>query len=138
MRKDLPRPLVRLANHGYLTVMTGADFAFPTSIALGAGRVAALRERLAGFGSARPLLVTDAGLVMTRAFQLATGAAPARCVVFSGVHSNPTAEDVDAAVDAFVANGCDAVIAVGGGSAIDVAKVLRLRVQRADWRLDDP
>ncbi len=97
-----------------------------------------LRERLRGLGSKRALLVTDAGLVTTNVFRKAAAAAPDGHCVFSKVQSNPSADDVEAATSAFLANGCDAVIGVGGGSAIDVAKILRLRVQRKEWRLEDP
>jgi len=47
--------------------------------------------------------------------------------VFSSVHGNPLAEDVEGATAAFKEGGCDSVVAVGGGSAIDVAKLVRLR-----------
>src|SRR4051812_24541603 len=117
--------------------MTRAEFSFPTRILFGAGTIAELRERLNRLVSSRPLIVTDAGLVATNTFRKAIAAAPDGHCVFSKVQSNPVEEDVEGATRAFIENGCDAVVGIGGGSAIDVAKILRLRVKRPDWRLHD-
>src|SRR5687767_1205211 len=124
---------------GILNTMTAAaDFAFPTTILFGAGRVTEIRERLAAMGVSRPLIVTDAGLFGTPAFRKALDAAPRVHHVFSAVQSNPDQGQVEAAVEAFLNRRCDSVIAVGGGSAIDVAKVLRLRVAQPNWYLHNP
>src|SRR5688500_12753864 len=120
------------------TDMNAAVFSFPTTIVFGAGRVAELRERLDALGCTRPLVVTDAGLVETSAFRKTIAAAPAGHRVFSGVRPNPLDADVEAAAEAFARDGCDSVVGVGGGSAIDVAKVLRLRIKRPGWKLSDP
>ena len=47
-------------------------------------------------------------------------------VVFDGFTSNPLYEDVCRGVDLFRGEKCDAIVAVGGGSAIDVAKCIKL------------
>ena len=47
-------------------------------------------------------------------------------VRFSGFSPNPVYEDVCAGVDLFRASGCDAILAVGGGSALDTAKCIKL------------
>lgn len=117
--------------------MTAADFAFPTTILFGAGRVRELPQRLEAMGASRPLVVTDSGLVNTTSFRSALTAAPREHHVFSDIRSNPMEADVEGAVEAFLGHGCDCVIAIGGGSAMDVAKVLRLRVDRPDWSLRD-
>ncbi|MGP1392376.1 MAG: phosphonoacetaldehyde reductase [Candidatus Cryptobacteroides sp.] len=49
-------------------------------------------------------------------------------IFFNGFTPNPLFEQVCAAVDLFIENGCDSILAVGGGSAIDVAKCLKLAV----------
>src|SRR5688572_10463228 len=124
---------------GILKGMTAAaDFAFPTTILFGAGRVSEIRDRLAAMDVSRPLIVTDAGLFETPAFRKALDAAPRVHHVFSAVQSNPDQGQVEAAVEAFLNRRCDSVIAVGGGSAIDVAKVLRLRVAQPNWYLHNP
>ena len=47
-------------------------------------------------------------------------------VRFSGFSPNPLYEDVAAGVKQFLETGCDAILAVGGGSAMDVAKCIKL------------
>src|SRR5688500_13334121 len=104
-----------------------AVFSFPTTIVFGAGCSATLWERFAALTKAgRPLLVTDRGLVATPAFETVRKTLGGREKVFSDVQANPTEANVRAAAEAFRAGGCDSVIALGGGSAIDVAKIIRL------------
>jgi alcohol dehydrogenase class IV len=50
--------------------------------------------------------------------------------VYSGVHPNPVEKDVREAAAAFQQHGCDGVIAIGGGSALDVGKAARVLVKR--------
>ena len=116
--------------------MTGV-FDFPTTIEFGAGRARELHKRLRSLGCTRPLIVTDAGLVATPAFGAVRTAAPEASPVFSGVQSNPLEGDVEGATAVFVRHGCDSVVGVGGGSALDVAKVVRLRAAVAGWTLRD-
>jgi alcohol dehydrogenase class IV len=118
-------------------MIAAADFAFPTTILFGAGRVGEVPRRLEAMGASRPLVVTDSGLVETTTFRSALAAAPREHHVFSDIRSNPVEADVEAAVESFCSHGCDCVISIGGGSAIDVAKALRLRVARPDWSLRD-
>ena len=113
-------------------------FSFPTTIVFGAGSVAQLNDRLGALGARNPLLVTDAGLRATAAFERVMSALPSHCHVFSDTQPNPREPDVDAAARAFIGHGCDSVIGLGGGSALDVAKVLRLRVKFPQWKLDQP
>ena len=47
-------------------------------------------------------------------------------VRFSGFSPNPVYEDICAGVDRFRTSGCDAILAVGGGSALDTAKCIKL------------
>src|SRR5207247_4671067 len=55
--------------------------------------------------------------------------------LYSGVHANPLQQDVVSAAAAFRANDCDGVIALGGGSSLDVGKAARLLVKRAGFDL---
>lgn len=50
----------------------------------------------------------------------------AQIVTFSEYTPNPTYEEAEAGVEMFRGNGCDAVMAIGGGSAIDIAKCIKL------------
>jgi hypothetical protein len=105
-----------------------ATFSFPTQIVSGEGALSLLSRQLSAAGVRRPLVVTDAGLLSTPAWQLLLGALGSEPAVFSGVHPNPLEEDVQAAAGAYRKAGCDGVIGFGGGSALDVAKILRVAV----------
>lgn len=110
--------------HGHVTV---SAFSFPTTILFGAGAVNRLPEELSKRGVSRPLLVTDAGLARTPVFQrvvsLATDAA-----VFSAVDPNPTEQNVFDGLAAYQQNRCNGIIGMGGGSPLDAAKAIRLKV----------
>jgi 4-hydroxybutyrate dehydrogenase len=109
-----------------------SNFSFPTRIRFGAGAVRELPEHLQALGIRRPLVVTDPGLLATDAFKAVEEISGKEWTVFSGVHPNPTIEDVDATAAAYRDGGCDSVIAFGGGSALDVGKVIRLCIKRPD------
>jgi 4-hydroxybutyrate dehydrogenase len=120
--------------------MSLTTFSFPTPILFGAGAVSELPARLSRLGIRRPLVVTDAGLLSTEAFQLVERVLGAescgsRWHLFSGVHPNPIEQDVIEAAGSFVAGDCDGVIALGGGSALDAGKAARLLVKRPGLRL---
>lgn len=120
--------------------MNITTFSFPTPTLFGAGAVAGLRARAERLGMNRPLVVTDPGLVNTPAFQALTQALGADrkdqdWFVFSGVHPNPVEQDVRDAAAAFRAHQCDGVIAIGGGSPLDVGKAARLLVKRPGFEL---
>ncbi len=112
-----------------------AVFSFPTTILFGAGTAGELWDRFAKRGATRPLLVTDRGLMTTPAYATVRDALGGRERVFCDVKPNPTDDNVRAAAEAFTMSGCDSVIALGGGSAIDVGKVIRLAVKFSDKRL---
>jgi len=115
--------------------MNVTSFSFPTPTLFGAGALALLPERAARLGIRRPLVVTDPGLVVTDAFQsLARTLGPdgkdRTWFAYSGVHANPVEQDVRDAAEAFRVHNCDGVIAMGGGSPLDVGKAARLLVKR--------
>jgi len=100
-------------------------FSFPTRIVFGVGATRLLPACLEEIGVRRPLVVTDPGLRAAPPFEAIESAlrdGGVRYEVFDGVHANPIEEDVVQAAESYRTAGCDSVIGVGGGSAIDVAK----------------
>jgi 4-hydroxybutyrate dehydrogenase len=111
-------------------------FSFPTTILFGAGVRSELRGWLGRLASSRPLVVTDADLTRTNAFALLVESLEGLTkTIFADVRPNPIEHDVESAYQAFRTNDCDAVIAFGGGSAIDVGKAVRLRIKRPEKTL---
>ncbi len=121
--------------------ITGA-WNFPTRVITGAGRIAELPEACRAYGIARPLLVTDRGLAET---DLVAGIfrrvrdAAIPISMFSDVKANPTESNLRAGVEAFKAGGHDGVVAVGGGSALDVGKCVAFMAaqSRPVWDFED-
>lgn len=77
------------------------------------------------FGAKKVLVVTDKGVMdagWTARVLESLKNEKVRYVVYSGVSSNPRAEEVMEGVEAYMANQCNVIIAVGGGSVIDTAK----------------
>jgi alcohol dehydrogenase class IV len=106
-------------------------FSFPTLIRYGAGARSALAEFAAAHGVKRPLLVTDRGLPPTDAYRMVVAELdkvwPGNWQKFTDVHPNPLEEDVEQGWNTYLEGDCDAIIAVGGGSAIDGAKGIRIK-----------
>ncbi|WKB53289.1 iron-containing alcohol dehydrogenase [Eleftheria terrae] len=100
-----------------------ALISYLTQIQFDFGAIALLPEECQRAGIRHPLLVTDAGVRAAGVLQRAQDAlGPAGTAVFDGTPSNPTEAAVRAAVGLYQAHGCDGLVAVGGGSSIDLAK----------------
>ncbi len=108
-----------------------SKFRFPTDIRFGPGARSALAEFSLVHGVSQPLLVTDSGMVQTEAFSLIGEQMdrvwPDGHATFTGVHPNPAQQDVEDAWAAFRDGGCDGLVGVGGGSALDVARAVRIK-----------
>src|SRR6266705_1186521 len=120
--------------------MNPATFSFPTTTLFGAHALAELPKRLAILRIQKPLVVTDPGLLSTEAFQLLNQTLGSKkqgkmWFLYFGVHANPIEQDVQDAAEAFRTNDCDGIIAIGGGSPLDVGKAARLLVRRSDFDL---
>jgi alcohol dehydrogenase class IV len=107
-----------------------ATIHLPRTIRIGGGVLAELPEALAQAGLSRPLIVTDGWMassgVLERVEDLLAGAGMAPRA-FTGVVPDPTVDSVEAAC-AFLREGShDCVIGLGGGSAIDSAKVVAVK-----------
>jgi 4-hydroxybutyrate dehydrogenase len=94
-----------------------------TQIQIASGAVRLLADECARTGITRPLVVTDAGVRAAGVLQPALDALRDLPVaVFDQTPSNPTEAAVRAAVEVYRQAGCDGLVAVGGGSSIDLAK----------------
>jgi len=98
-----------------------------TTIEFGPGALGALPAALAELGVARPLLVSDHGVAAAGLLDKAAVLLPSReAPRFLDVPPNPTEPAVAAALDLYRSAGCDGLVAVGGGSPIDLAKGVAL------------
>ncbi len=96
----------------------------------GAGSSLELCAQIAADGHKRVLIVTDAMLVklgLLDAMQAELAKQGVEYVIFDGVQPDPTIEQIETGVKALEDNNCRAVLAVGGGSSIDAAKVIAAR-----------
>ena len=106
--------------------MNGFRNHLPVKIRFGAGVAADLAAVLADEGATRPLVVIDAGLAgLVPQVADALAAVPG-ATTFEKAPGEPTVELVERTAEALAAAGCDAVVAIGGGSAMDTAKAARL------------
>ena len=116
-----------------------SQFRFPTDIRFGVGGRCELAEFARKYKVSRPLLVTDSGLLKTEAFELVEEQMniiwPGAFARFTDVHPNPTDRDVEGALSAYLEGKCDGVVGLGGGSALDAARALRLKVAFPDAEL---
>lgn len=104
----------------FINYLTKIEFEF--------GAVARLQAVLSDLGISRPLLVTDPGIVAAGIVDQIRARLPKHhpIAVFDQTTSNPTEESVAAGVDVFRKNSCDGLVALGGGSPIDLAKIIAL------------
>src|SRR3954447_2848781 len=107
--------------------MSLSNFSFPTPILFGAGAIERLPAELQRRQMLRPLIVTDRGLLNTPAIERIRRLLD-HAPVFSEVDPNPTEKNVLDGVRFYLDNKCDSIVGVGGGSPIDAAKAIRLKV----------
>ena len=77
------------------------------------------------------LVVTDKGIVhngLVQPVEKVLDEGGVSYVVYDGTHPNPTVQNVEDALRVYLAHGCNALIAIGGGSAMDCAKAVAARV----------
>ena len=121
--------------------MTNYNWNYPTTVWVGKNRVKDLQKACFEIKTSKPLLVTDRDLInleflkdlindLEKKFKLC---------IFSNFSGNPTGENVDEGVEVFKNNSCDSVIAIGGGSALDVGKAIAFMSgqSRPIWDFED-
>jgi alcohol dehydrogenase class IV len=120
------------------------NWSYPTAIKFGVGRIAELATHCKAAGIARPLLVTDRALaalpITAQALDILDAGGLGRAV-FSDVDANPNEANLAAGIAAFKAGGHDGIIGFGGGSALDLGKMIALMADQAAglevWQMED-
>jgi 4-hydroxybutyrate dehydrogenase len=102
-----------------------------TTIDFGAGVLQTLPDALRELGIGRPLLVSDYGVAATGILDEAAPFLPKNAAQFLDVPPNPTEAAVAAASSIYEDGGCDGLVAIGGGSPIDLAKGVALTATHA-------
>jgi alcohol dehydrogenase class IV len=124
------------------TVSPTANWSYPTAIKFGAGRISELGGACKTIGMKRPLLVTDKGLasmaITKNALDILEAAGLGRAM-FSDVDPNPDDHNLAAGLAAYKAGGHDGVVAFGGGSALDLGKLIAFMSgqKRKVWDFED-
>ena len=119
-----------------------ANWSYPTAVRFGAGRISELAEACVSLGITRPLLVTDRGLaglpITQQALDVLTGAGLG-AALFADVDPNPNEINAAAGVAAYKAGDHDGVVAFGGGSGLDLGKVVAFMAgqTRPIWDFED-
>jgi alcohol dehydrogenase class IV len=119
-----------------------ANWSYPTLVKFGAGRIAELAQHCRAVGMERPLLVTDRGLanlpITSCALDILEEGGLGRAV-FTGVDPNPTELNMEEGLAVYRAGGHDGVVAFGGGSALDLGKMIALMIDQPVpvWDLED-
>ena len=118
-----------------VAVETVRTVEMPTRLVHGPGAIYRLGEHVRELGVKRPCLVTDGGVVyaglVDRALETLHGA-----FVFDGVRANPDVELVREASALYREEGCDGLVALGGGSSMDTAKGVGVEVANGGSILD--
>lgn len=111
------------------TMLVAHDWGFPVPIAYGPGRLAEIGQRCVGLGIRNPLIVTDRGsrdLPFVARLLALLQHEGLKAALFSDISPNPVDGEIGAGRGAFLAGGHDAIIAIGGGSAMDGGKAICL------------
>jgi alcohol dehydrogenase class IV len=105
-----------------------ATISYLTTVQFGFGELKTVADGLAQLGISRPLIVTDRGLAATDLIGRLRAVSPilGNAALFAETPTNPTEEAVLAALALYREHDCDGLIAIGGGSPIDLAKGVAL------------
>lgn len=126
--------LKHLLYRGYTNGLKVAAYVLPLpkpTLFSGPGSIHELTEAIADLGFKKLLLVTDDGLVKIGMAEQVAESARTRgldVALYAEVKPDPTYDQVEHGLNVYLESGCDAILALGGGSAMDCAKVMAARV----------
>lgn len=118
------------------------QYNFPTTIRFGAGSSKELGDYLLKNDLLNPLIVTDSTVVQLDFFKAIINDLKKKNIsveVFTDIHKNPVKSDVYRGTDVYDATHRNAIIGIGGGASLDVARAIVLRVNHREdlFKYDD-
>jgi len=119
--------------------MMSMNWNYPTTMWFGEKRINEIQKACESLNINNPLIVTDPGILKTDIIKKINNSLKRKANIYSEVQSNPTGKNVDHGVSYFNSNSHDGVIAVGGGSGMDVGKGIAFMAEqkRPLWDFED-
>ena len=119
--------------------MMSMNWNYPTTMWFGEKRINEIQKACESLNINNPLIVTDPGILKTDIIKKINNSLNRKANIYSEVQSNPTGKNVDQGVSYFNSNSHDGVIAVGGGSGMDVGKGIAFMAEqkRPLWDFED-
>ena len=119
--------------------MENMNWNYPTPIWFGINRIKEVQIACDNLRIKNPLIVTDPGILQTSIITKVINSLSNETKVYSDVQGNPTGENVTNGVNVFNKGNHDGVIAVGGGSGMDVGKGIAFMAgqSRPIWDFED-